>query len=450
MPRSNFKLAFFFMTFCVICYFRASPEEQVVSYAIQQIRARYVEPVGTRRLVTGALAGCAAHLDQYCQYYDWQAVSRLTEEIDRQFGGIGIEVDLDPETKELVVVSPIPGGPAQKGGILAGDVILAIEGKETKKLTLEEATKLMRGRPGTEVHLQIRRYNSSEVTDLRLRRDLVKVPTLLGDRRLSDGSWEYFLPQPESPRLGYIRISSFAPETAQQFEELVTRLLRDGMAGLVLDLRNDPGGLLGPAIDLCDLLLPSGVIATTRGRWGEVRSAFTASGRAKFADLPLVVLVNQDTASAAEIVAACLQDHNRAAVVGQRTYGKGTVQELISLGDRYGVLKITTATYWRPSNRNINRRPGATEDEPWGVQPNEGLEVKIEGEDLALLNRARALRDIANEELARRWAPLRLKRSENDGKGLTLDDVTDSQLAKAVEVLCQQVAKNAEKTAAVK
>lgn len=411
----------------------------MVKYAIQQIRARYLEPVGARQLVAGALAGCAAHLDRYCQYYDWESVARLNEEIDRQFGGIGIEVGVDPETKELVVTSPLPGSPAQLAGILAGDVIVAVDDKPTKDLPLEEATQLMRGRPGSEVQVQVRRYTTSEIVTFRLKRALVKVSTLLGERRLPDGSWDYFLPRPESPRIGYVRVSSFGPETAQQFEQLVIRLQKEGMAGLILDLRNDPGGLLGPAIQLCDLLLPSGVIVTTRGRGGELRSVYEASGRAKFKDLPLVLLVNQETASAAEIVAACLQDHRRALVVGQRTYGKGTVQELISLGSRYGVLKITTATYWRPSNRDINRRPGATEDEPWGVQPDPGLEVKLEGDALRLVNQARALKDIANEDLARRWARYRLKRPDDSAEVPALEDIVDPQLAKAVEVLCEQL-----------
>ncbi|MCS7237400.1 MAG: S41 family peptidase [Thermoguttaceae bacterium] len=439
MTWANAKTGCVLFVICLACYLRASPEEQVVGFAMNQIRTRYVHPVSTRDLVAGALHGCAASLDEYCQYYDWRAVNRLNEEIDRQFGGIGIEVQLDPSTKHLVVASPVPGSPAAKAGIQSGDEILAIEGRPTKDLSLEEATKLMRGEPGTEVRIQLRRYDTGQVVEFTLRRAIVKLSTLLGDRRLPDGSWEYFLAEPSNPKLGYVRISSFAPETARQLDELIARLLQQGMTGLILDLRNDPGGLLEPAIEICDLFIPSGVIVTTRGRGGELRSAIRASGRAKYRDLPLVVLVNQETASAAEIVAACLQDHRRAAVVGQRTFGKGTVQQLINLGNRYGVLKITTATYWRPSNRDINRRPNASEDEAWGVEPDPGLEVKLEEGALEQLNKVRSLRDIANPELARRLAAALLKPKSGDAPSVDWERYSDPQLAKAIERLLQEI-----------
>lgn len=439
MTRANVKAGCVLLMVCLVCYLRASPEEQVVGFAISQIQSRYVRPVSSRDLVAAALFGCAASLDQYCQYYDWRAVSRLNEEIDRQFGGIGIEVQLDPETKRIVVTSPLPDSPAAAAGIQSGDEILAVEGQATKDLSLEEAAKLMRGPPGTEVRLQLRRCQTNEVVDLKIVRALVKEVTLVGDRRLPDGSWLYFLQEPSSPKLGYIRISSFAPETGRQLDQLIGRLLREGMAGLILDLRDDPGGLLEPAIEICDLFIPSGVIVTTRGRGGELRSAFRASGRAKYRDLPLVVLVNHQTASAAEIVAACLQDHKRAAIVGQRTFGKGTVQQLVNLGRRYGVLKITTATYWRPSNRDINRPPQASENEAWGVDPDPGLEVKLEGEALAQVEQIRALKAIANPELARRWAAARLKASSGAQATLDWERYIDPQLAKAIERLLREI-----------
>ncbi len=434
MTTANIKVSSILLLVCLCCYFRASPEEQIVKFAIGQIRLRYVHDVKADELVGGALAGCVAKLDRYCQYYDREAVAQLNEEIDRQFAGIGVEIQVDPETKELVVTSPLPGSPAYQAGIRAGDCIVAVEGRAVQGMNLEEASRLMRGKPGTTVRLQVRPFGTNELREIVLTRQMIKVSTLLGDRRRPDGSWEYILEEPQQPKLGYIRIASFAPDTAQELDTLLGSLLTQGVEGLILDLRNDPGGLLGPAVAICDLFISSGTIVTTRGRGGSIRSVFQASGRAKYPDLPLVILVNQETASAAEIVAACLQDHGRAVVVGQRTYGKGTVQELVSLGSRYGVLKVTTATYWRPSNRDINRPPGAGEDVPWGVQPDPGFEVKVEGEALARLNRARALRDVANPDLAGRWQAAFARAGEGNPEQIILPK-GDPQLAKAVEYL---------------
>lgn len=434
MTPANIKVSSLLLLVCLCCYFRASPEEQILKFAIGQIRLRYVHEVNTAELVGGALEGCVARLDRYCQYYDRESVAQLNEEIDRQFAGIGVEIQIDPETKELVVTSPLPDSPAYKAGIRAGDCIIAVEGQEVQGMAIEQVSRLMRGKPGSTVRLRIRPFGTSELRELAVTRQMIKVSTLLGDRRRPDGSWEYLLEHPERPKLGYVRIASFAPDTAQELDSLIGRLLGEGIEGLILDLRNDPGGLLGPAVAICDLFVSSGTIVTTRGRGGVIRSIFPASGNAKYPNLPLVVVVNQETASAAEIVAACLQDYGRAVVVGQRTFGKGTVQELISLGSRYGVLKVTTATYWRPSNRDINRPPGAGEDLPWGVQPDAGFEVKVEGEALARLNRARALRDLANPQLALRWRAALARSGEGSVKEEMLP-AGDPQLAKAVEYL---------------
>lgn len=445
MTWTNIKWSLAIVLCCLVCYFRAAPEEQVVNFAIGQIRGRYFQELRTRELVEGALEGCVSRLDRYSQYYDARAVARLNEEIDRQFAGIGIEIQPDPETKDLVVTSPLPDSPALRAGIKAGDCLLAVDGRSLSGISVEEAAQLLRGSPGSQVRLTIRPFESEATTELTLTRAVIRVSTILGDRRRPDGTWDYFLESPSDPRLAYVRISSFAPETATELERLLADLSGQGMRGLVLDLRNDPGGLLGPAVAVCDLFIPSGIIVTTRGRGGAIRAAFRATGRAKFRDLPLVVLINQETASAAEIVAACLQDHHRAVLVGQRTYGKGTVQELISLGARYGVLKVTTATYWRPSNRDINRRPGAGEDEPWGVQPDPGFEIKLEAEQFRKLVRERALRDIARPELAARWRRI-LARSETGEPGksqgenqLAVWPEVDPQLKRAIDYLTELI-----------
>ena len=174
------------------------------------------------------------------------------------------------------------------------------------------------------------------------------------------------------------------------------------MRGLVLDLRDDPGGYLNAAIDVCDMLVPSGVIVTTRGRDGRISHTYAASGDAPFTDFPMAVLINQNSASAAEIVAACLQDHHRAVIVGQRSYGKGTIQEIIDLESGCGAMKLTTASYWRPSGQNIARPHNAGPEDTWGVTPDEGYEVAVKDDDFNRWQLWRFHRDAVQTKAGRR------------------------------------------------
>jgi carboxyl-terminal processing protease len=209
-------------------------------------------------------------------------------------------------------------------------------------------------------------------------------------------------------------------------------LLADNMKGLVLDLRNNPGGLLGVSVEVCRLVLESGVIVTTRGRDGEVRGGYEATGEGTLPDFPMAVLVNKDSASASEIVAACLQDHGRAVIVGQRSFGKGTVQEIIDLAREQGAIKLTTASYWRPSQKNINRPKNAEyrEDDTgeWGVMPDPDCKVKLEGEKFVQFKRWRLEHDIFRN-------PKSAAKNGSHGKSSSLRYQTDvdPQLAKAVE-----------------
>jgi len=263
-------------------------------------------------------------------------------------------------------------------------------------------------------------------------RRVIRVDTVLGDTRNADGSWNFFLEGHTG--VAYVRINSFGEQTGNELRRVLDRLAQKGMKGLVLDLRNDPGGLLGAAIDVCDLFVDSGVIVTTRRRDGSIRQTFTASGGAKpYAKLPIAVLINHQSASASEIVAACLQDHGVAVVVGERSYGKGTVQELIDLEPGEGILKLTTASYWRPSGQNIHRTKDAKEEDPWGVSPNPGYEVKVEGKDLTNLMLWRLRRDSYR-------AP---GQPTPPGAGELPDSYVDPQVAKAAQYVDGQIAKRA-------
>jgi carboxyl-terminal processing protease len=368
-------------------------------------------------------------LDDYSAYISPEMLADFQEDLDKEFGGVGIEIILDPDTKELTVASPLVGTPAYEAGILAGDKILRIDGESTQGLSIQDGADRMRGPPGEPVTLTILHPGEQEPIEVNLDRAVIRVDTVLGDTRNDQGEWNYFLEGYD--RVGYLRINSFSEQTDAELKRALDWLIGREVRGVILDLRNDPGGMLGAAIRVCDLFIDSGVIVTTRRRDGSIRDARTATKRGTYPDFPVAVLVNSFSASASEIVAACLQDHGRAVVVGERTFGKGTVQELIPLEAGQGMLKLTTASYWRPSGKNIHRRSDADESDDWGVSPNEGYEVEIDEQQLAKLLSARFRRDIQQ----------RNHEDDSSGNDDPVDPVVDPQLAKAIEYI-EQAAEN--------
>jgi carboxyl-terminal processing protease len=329
------------------------------------IQRRYLEPVSGAELFEGAMEGMTSKLDDYSTYIAPGPYQEFQETIDQEFGGVGMEVMQDPKTKQLVVTSPLLGTPAYDAGIRAGDKILRINGQPTQGMSLRETVRQMRGKKGQAVTLTVLHEGAAKPDDLTIVRAVIHVDSVLGDTRNSDGTWNYLLAG--SDRVGYLRISN---------------------------LRDNPGGLLDAAVQVCDMFIDSGVIVTTRNRGGEIRRAYSATTAGAYTKIPLAVLVNKYSASASEIVAACLQDYNRAVIVGQRTWGKGTVQEVIDLEEGQGALKLTTASYWRPSGRNIHRTKDANDSDAWGVTPNPGYQVVVEGEDLNAWIRWRRQRDL--------------------------------------------------------
>jgi carboxyl-terminal processing protease len=395
---------------------------------MRQIDGRALEKVSQSELFEGALEGMLSRLDRYSVHVPLELLADFQESLDGEFGGVGVEILMDPDTGLLTVTSPLPGTPAQKAGVRPGDRILRIDGQSTQGLSIDDARDRMRGKPGDPVTITVLRASEDEPIDIEIIRDVIKVGTVLGDRRNADGTWDYFLDGFD--RIGYVRITSFSDQTVNELKEIVGELLNAKMCGLILDLRGNPGGLLEAAIETCDLFIKAGQIVSTRDRDAVARRVYEARSEQTFPDFPMVVLVNQLSASASEIVAACLQDHERAVVVGQRTFGKGTVQEIIPLERQQGLIKLTTASYWRPSGKNIHRRRDAGEDEGWGVEPNDGYEVVVEDEALRKLNQWRMDRDLY----------------KNDQEP-QLDDDTyfDPQLARAIEYLEQRLRTNLRK-----
>ena len=252
--------------------------------------------------------------------------------LDQHFDGIGIEVAIDPKTRQLRVSTPIVGTPAYEAGIQAGDLIVAIDGRNTAGVDLRRIERTAARNAGGAVTLEVVREGETEPREFRLARREIKVDTVLGDTRKPDDTWNFFLPGHD--RIGYVRITSFGDRTADEFEAALEPAARSpaGLRGLVLDLRDNPGGLLDAAADVAGLFLDADdLLVTTRGRDGKELERWVVERAGRYRQLPLVVLVNHDSASAAEIVAAALADHHRAIIVGERTYGKGTVQSVIPI-----------------------------------------------------------------------------------------------------------------------
>jgi len=393
MPRRNLHLLLAVAAISLVCYLQKERSRygHALVGVLNHIERRYLEPIEGAKLFEGAVEGMVGRLDQYSTYIPPEHRTEFEETVTGRFVGVGIEISLDPKTRQLLVVAPLTGQPAYEAGIRAGDKITAIDGLSTQGLSLEDAKQRIRGKPGLPVVLTVVHEGETKPVEMSIIRAVLEAETVLGDTRKPDSTWSWFLSGYDG--IGYLRINSFSERTKEEMTAALERLAAGRPRGLVLDLRNNPGGLLGAAVSISDMFIESGVIVTTRSRGGRIRETYTADRKLLLPDVPMAVLVNQYTASAAEIVAACLQDHGRAVVVGQRTYGKGTVQELIDLEEDQGILKLTTSSYWRPSNRNINR-PRNGEDQPdWGVSPNKGFEVVLQGEELARWIRWRAQRD---------------------------------------------------------
>ncbi|MCS7305988.1 MAG: S41 family peptidase [Thermoguttaceae bacterium] len=439
MPRRNVAWILAIGFVWLVSSLTSSREAQVVSYVLEEIEYRALEPTDRKTLLAGALEGMMEKLDPHSVYLPPKEFQEFEQELDQQFGGIGIHVLLDPKTQQLTVVTPLYGTPAYQVGIRAGDRILRIDGQTTQGMSLQAAAQRLRGKPGQPVQLTIQRPGLPEPLEMTIVRAIIQVDSVLGDRRDSEGRWQFWLAGYD--RIGYIRIENFGQQTVQEFRRAMDTLTQQGLKGLILDLRNNPGGLLSAAIGVCEMFVKEGTIVTTRTRSGQIKKEYTANGLQVYTGFPIAVLVNQYSASASEIVAACLQDHRLAVVVGERTYGKGTVQEIIELEPALGALKLTTASYWRPSGQDINRSKNATEKDPWGVRPDPGYEVSLEEKERSRLVRWRQRRDALQV----------LQPNEKEADEFDPNDLqVDRQLMRAIQYIQQQLAKTPARPAAGK
>lgn len=346
--------------------------------AVEQVQQNYVRPVTRRELMESALKGMLADLDPHSTYINTSQWKTFKKQIEGKFGGVGMTVEVDEDSKRLKVVAPMVGTPAYAAGVMAGDIILDIDGKSTEGLTIDKAVDALQGQPGTPVKLNVLHEEGEKGEVLTVTRAIIEVPSVMGDRRKSNDDWDFMLNKDK--KIGYIRITNFIADTTEHVKDALDELQRDGMKALILDLRDDPGGLLSAAVEISDLFVEEGKIVSTRGR-NTTEKTFEARKDGTYTGFPMVVLVNHNSASASEILSACLQDHDRAIVIGERSYGKGSVQNILDLEDGNSVLKLTVATYWRPSGKNIHRFKNAKDTDEWGVTPNPGMDLKLTREE---------------------------------------------------------------------
>lgn len=322
---------------------QALPLEELRAFTdvFTRIKRDYVEPVNDKTLLEHAIRGMLAGLDPHSSYLDDDAYKDLQTSTSGEFGGLGIEVGM--EDGFVKVIAPIDDTPAFRAGIKAGDLIIRLDETPVKGLSLNDAVKLMRGKPGSEITLTIVREKEEKPLRIPLKRDIIQVKSVKS-RSLDKG-------------YGYVRITQFQSHTGEDMvnaiETLIKENSKENLYGMVLDLRNNPGGVLNAAVSVSDAFLEKGLIVYTEGRIDDSKLQFKATPRDVLNGAPMVVLINGGSASASEIVAGALQDHKRAVIMGTQSFGKGSVQTILPLPSNTSAIKLTTARYFTPSGRSI-------------------------------------------------------------------------------------------------
>jgi len=390
--------------------------------SFQQIESNYVNEVDRRELIEAAIQGMMRHLDQYSIYLPPAGTDQFNQTVEQEFGGIGVY--FDHREGRLKVTSPIPGSPAARANIMPGDVILEVNGTSLSGVSVAEAVRMIQGPAGRPVTLKILHAGEGqEPVEVSVVREIIQVPTVHGYHLTSDNQWDFMYSADEE--IGYIHLSHFGRFSADEVRTTVQSLVDAGLQGLVLDLRSNPGGLLDVAIEICDMFLKEGNIVSVKGR-NVAEQVWDATESETFPEFPIAILVNRYSASASEVVSAALQDNDRAVVVGERTWGKGSVQNIIRLEDGDSQLKLTMASYHRPSGVNIHRTNGASDNDDWGVKPTEGFELRLEGAEFRKWHQSQTRKEAF--------------RDDSPDSTDTEDKFRDIQLDKAVEYLRGAVA----------
>jgi len=382
---------------------------ELFTRVLEKVRKDYVdgEKLTYHELIQSALKGMLGTLDPHSEFMDAGKYKELKDDTEGAFGGVGIVIGLRDNT--LTVIAPMEDTPAFKAGVQTGDRIVKIDGKSAEKLGLPDAVKRLRGEPGTDVTVSTLRPSTGEVRDLKLTRASIKVDTV----KDIQGRREFPL---SDDKIGYVRITQFGEPTSQELDQALKKLEKQGMRSLILDLRGNPGGLLEQAALVCDKFLPKNqLIVTTEGRRADDKAEYRASGRGSYRDLPIAVLVNGGTASASEIVAGCLQDTTaqnvtRAIIIGEQTFGKGSVQKILQLQDG-SALRLTTAKYYTPSHKVIHEN---------GVSPDIVVTMTAEEEDAMAVRRSQSGVGADQPEISGSLRDVQLDRATDVLKGFNL------------------------------
>lgn len=384
------------------------------SEVFERVRAQYVEEKTDQEIIEAAIQGMLTSLDPHSNFLSADSFKDMQVQTKGEFGGLGIQVSMDPSGL-IKIISPIDDTPAFKAGVQAGDMILQLDGETVQGLTLSDAVDKMRGRVGTDITITVQREGVADPFDITVTRAIITVPSV---RHRLEGD------------IGYIRITSFTEQTESGLQEAVAAFnaeKADQLKGIILDLRNNPGGLLDQAVAVSDAFLNQGEIVSTRSRDLKDMQRFTARDGDIADGLPVVILINGGSASASEIVAGALQDHARALVMGTRSFGKGSVQTIMPLG-RHGAMRLTTARYYTPSGRSI---------QAVGIEPDIHVDV-ARIEKVALPNRRseadlRGSLENTDENAEERQQEAEEERNEQSTE--TEERPEDYQLSRAIDLI---------------
>lgn len=368
-------------------------EAEVLSEVREKILTSYVDPVTSDKLLKNALQGMLSGLDEYSEYLDEENLRQVLENTQGEFIGIGVVVSV--ESGMITVIAPVEDSPAAKAGILAGDKILSIDDQSTELMNLNEAIRRMRGDEGTPVRLKVIHEGSHIPIDIPITRGIIHIHSIKDQKMLTHS-------------IGYLRLTKFNKNTAGELQQAIESLRLQGMKSLIIDLRFNPGGLMESAVEVLNLFVSDGILVYTKGRTPDSFQVFRAVANNTYKDLGLAILINKHSASASEIVAGSLQDHKRAFIVGERSYGKGLVQTIMILRDEHSAVKITTARYYTPSGRSIQR----TQDNLGGVVPDTIVSISKEQEQKLMEQFYQGIKDSTADDIQLKQAMYLFPRSQ--------------------------------------
>ncbi len=393
MPVRNFFFIVVAFLVCYACYSVAVKNRyaNLFAEAIDIVENEALHGVPSDQLFKSAMEGMLEGFDRHSRFITGDSFKSLNEDLEGEFGGVGIYFEPVP-AKGVLVMAAMPGKPAELAGLQAGDIITSINGMPTADLESRAIRKLMTGRLGESLEVSFERDGVSNNTTLQ--RQTIAVQSVQGFARLRDGKWSFIVSG--YPNLAYIRLSQFDKASASELLSVLEDL-PENVSGIILDLRSNGGGLLTAAESICDMFLEPGLtIVRIKGRKGlSVRESKSSSEPLVGKSVKLAVLVDRQSASASELVAGCLQDHNRAVIVGERSWGKGTVQNVIPMKMGTSALKLTTFSFWRPTGPVIDRyNKDAIKTGKWGIYPNEGLAVEQDALDMVCMLKRMHFREI--------------------------------------------------------